>query len=156
MEGTREIHGIGIEGKRVWTLRREHEQKIGRTFCSVVVGAIGEGAKALVLGCMNRDVEDGVATLELGLGESMANMSDGDKERGKVVVHSFARYSWRDCQANWNFLATSYAAAYKRIEWKQSVRGWIWVPMCSLQWNILSRKSSIFGMIWVPYGIRWP
>ena len=89
---------------------------MGRTFCSVVVGAIVEGAKALVSGCMNRDVEDEMANLELGLGESVVNMSDGDKERGKVVVHSFARYSWRDCRANWNFLATSYAAVYKRIE----------------------------------------
>ena len=116
MKGTREIHGIGIEGKRVWTLRRGHEQKIERTFCSVVVEAIGEGVKALVLGCINRDVEGGVTSLELGLGESMVNMSNGDKERGKVVVHSFARYSRRDCRANWNSLATSYAAVYKRIE----------------------------------------
>ena len=96
MEETGEIHGVGVEEKRVWTLRREHEQKIGRTFCSVVVGAIGEGAEALVLGCVNRDIEGGVANLELGLGESMANTSNGDKERGKVVVHSFARYSRRD------------------------------------------------------------
>ena len=71
-----------------------------RTFCLVVVGAIVEGAKALVSGCVNRDVEDGMANLELGLGESVVNMSDGDKERGKVVVHSFVRYSRRDCRAN--------------------------------------------------------
>ena len=96
MEGTGEIHGVGVEGKRVWTLRREHEWKIGRTFCSVVVGAIREGAEVLVLGCMNQDVKGGVANLELGLGESVVNMSDGDKERGKVIVYSFARYSWRD------------------------------------------------------------
>ena len=100
MEGTGEIHGIDVEEKRVWTLRREHEQKIGRTFCSVVVGAIGEGAEVLVLGCVNRDVKDGVANLELDLGESVVNMSNGDKERGKVVVYSFARYSWRDRRAN--------------------------------------------------------
>ena len=93
MERTREIYGVGIEGKRVWTYQRECEWKIGRTFCSVVVGAFREGAKALVLGCMNRDVEGGVANLKLGLGKSMANTSDGDKERGKVVVHSFVRYS---------------------------------------------------------------
>ena len=62
-----------------------------------MVGAIGEGAKALMLGCMNRDIEGGVANLELGLDESVVDMSDGDKERGKVIVHSFARYSWRDC-----------------------------------------------------------
>ena len=97
MEGTREIHGVGVEGKRVWTLRRECEQKTGRTFCSIVVGAIGEDAKALVLGCMNRDVEGGMVNLELGLGESMANMSNGDKERDKVIVYLFVRYSWRDC-----------------------------------------------------------
>ena len=96
LEGTREICGVGIEGKRVWTLRSECEQKIGRTFCSVLVGAIVEGAKALVLGCMNRDIEGGVTNLELGLGESVVNTSNGDKERGKVVVHSFARYSQRD------------------------------------------------------------
>ena len=116
MERTRKIHGVGIEEKRVWTLRREHKWKIGRTFCLVVIGAIGEGAKALVLGSMNRDVEGGVANLELGLDESVANISNGDKERGKVIVHSFARYSRRDCQANWNFLATSYVIVYKRIE----------------------------------------
>ena len=69
---------------------------------------------------------------------------------------SVARYSWRDCWARKNWTIRGYGVVYKLKVLEQSGRDWIQVPRYFLQRSILSKKSGIFGLIWVPYEIRWP
>ena len=68
---------------------------------------------------------------------------------------SVARYSRRDCQARKNWTIRGYGIIYKLKVLKWSGGDWIRVPKCFPQWSIPSRKSGIFGVIWVPYEIRW-
>ena len=83
-------------------------------------------------------------------------MGNGEEESIEVIVHPLWDTHKEIVEQRKNWTIRGYGVVYKLKVLEQSGGDWIRVPRCSLQRNILSRKLDIFGMIWVPYEIRWP